>query len=109
MRELIIGDAQFRRYMDVRWGVDLLSRKGSQKATDGALDPYYFWDPANPEKQQFFTHVDHEAIFGKTQTSGSNEPVENVQPAEAMQAEQTVQATQTGEEIVSREIGEIVL
>ena len=24
MREKIIGDAKFRRYMDVRWGVDLL-------------------------------------------------------------------------------------
>ena len=29
MRELIIGDAEFRKYMDVKWGVDILGRKGS--------------------------------------------------------------------------------
>ena len=29
MREMIIGDAEFRKYMDVKWGVDLLGRVGS--------------------------------------------------------------------------------
>ena len=58
MRELIIGDPEFRRYMDKRWGVDLIGREGSQKATDGGLDAYYFWDPANPEVQKMFEHRD---------------------------------------------------
>ena len=58
LREMIIGDPEFRRYMDKRWGVDILGREGSQKATDGGLDPYYFWDPANPEVQKMFEHKD---------------------------------------------------
>ena len=29
MREKLIGDKEFRKYMDVRWGVDLLGRVGS--------------------------------------------------------------------------------
>ena len=45
MRDLILGDEEFRRYMDVKWGVDLLGREGSERATDGGLDPYYFWAP----------------------------------------------------------------
>ena len=56
MREKVIGDAEFRHYMNVRWGVDLLGRTGSQKSTDGGLDPYYFWNPAKPYQQQFFEH-----------------------------------------------------
>ena len=62
MREMIIGDAEFRRYMDVRWGVDILGRQGSQKATDGGLDPYYFLDPAIKEVQTLSEHQDHNEI-----------------------------------------------
>ena len=29
MREIIFGDAEFRQYMDEKWGVDLLGREGS--------------------------------------------------------------------------------
>ena len=58
MREMIIGDAEYRRYLDKRWGVDILGRDKSQKAIDGGLDTYYFWDPANPEVQKMFEHVD---------------------------------------------------
>ena len=57
MREMIIGDAEFRKYMDVRWGVNLLGQSYSQKGTDGALDPWYFWDPAFIEKQNFNLHL----------------------------------------------------
>ena len=60
MRELIIGDAEFRKYMDVRWGVDLLGQKFSQKGTDAAMDAWYWWDPAIGEKQVFYSHADHE-------------------------------------------------
>ena len=67
MREMIIGDAEFRHYMDVRWGVDMLGRRGGkegiQRATDGGLDPYYFWDPANPRKQAFYRHKDHNEVM----------------------------------------------
>ena len=67
MREMIIGDKEFRHYMDVRWGVDMLGQKGgkegSTRAADGGLDPYYFWDPANPFKQSFFTHHDHNSVM----------------------------------------------
>ena len=47
---MIVGDEEFRRYMDKRWGVDLLGWEETQRAKDGGLDPYYFWDPAVPEK-----------------------------------------------------------
>ena len=50
MRELIIGDKEFRQYMDKKWGINLLGRKHSKKATDAAIDPYFFWDPATPFK-----------------------------------------------------------
>ena len=63
MREMIIGDAEFRKYMDVRWGVDLLSRKFSQKGTDGGMDAWYWWDPGYKEKQMFYSHVDHDKIW----------------------------------------------
>ena len=42
---MIFGDEGFRHYMDERWGVDLLGRQGSKRATDGGLDSYYFWFP----------------------------------------------------------------
>ena len=45
MRETIVGDTEYRRYMDSKWGVDLLGREGNKIATDCGLDPYYFWDP----------------------------------------------------------------
>ena len=44
MREEIFGDEEYRRYMDSKWGVDLLGQKATKKAVDGGLDPYYFWD-----------------------------------------------------------------
>ena len=44
MREMIFGDEEYRRYMDERWGIDLLGGKGNKKAIDAGLDPYYFWD-----------------------------------------------------------------
>ena len=50
IRETIVGDPEFRQYMDAKWGVNLLSWKTSQRAKDAGLDPYYFWDPANPPK-----------------------------------------------------------
>ena len=43
VRSLIMGDEKFRRYMDVKWGVDLFGRQGSQRATDGGLDSFYFF------------------------------------------------------------------
>ena len=45
MRDLIFADEEYRRYMDEKWGVDLLGRKGSERAANGGLDPYYFWYP----------------------------------------------------------------
>jgi len=29
MREMIIGDAEYRKYMSDKWGVDLFGREGS--------------------------------------------------------------------------------
>ena len=48
--------------MDVKWGVDLLGRQGSQKATEGGLDPYYFWAPYIKKNDAMYLHVDHEEI-----------------------------------------------
>lgn len=63
MRELIIGDADFRQYMDLRWGIDLLGRKGSRKATDAAMDSYYFFNPATPHTKGYnFIHKDHQSV-----------------------------------------------
>ena len=52
MREIIVGDTEFRRYMDSKWGIDLLGRIGNQMAYDCGLDPYYFWDPKPPPQNQ---------------------------------------------------------
>ena len=58
---MILGDAEFRHYMYRRWGIDYLGREGSQKATDGGLDPYYFWDVADPDEYKSYgEHNDHE-------------------------------------------------
>ena len=45
IRHQIFKDAEFREYMDEKWGVDLLGRKVNKKSVDAGLDPYYFWDP----------------------------------------------------------------
>ena len=45
MRETIFGDIEYRRHMDVKWGIDLLGRKSSLKAINAGLDPYYFFNP----------------------------------------------------------------
>ena len=60
MRGLIMGDEKFRRYMDVKWGVDLLGRRGSQRATDGGLDSFYFFDTHRIKKDVLSAHADHE-------------------------------------------------
>ena len=62
MRDLLFGDDEFRRYMDVKWGVDLLGRKGSQRATDAGLDPYYFWAAHIKRKDVAYLHADNEEI-----------------------------------------------
>ena len=62
MRELIIGDADFRHYMNVKWGIDLLGRKGSRKARNAAMDPYYFWSPVNREDKSLYLHNDHQSV-----------------------------------------------
>ena len=45
MRETIFGDIEYRRHMDVKWGIDLLGRKSNTKGVNAGLDHYYFFNP----------------------------------------------------------------
>ena len=42
VRELVLNDAEFVSHMGTERGVDLTSKKGSEKANCGGLDPQYF-------------------------------------------------------------------
>ena len=38
------------RYLDEEWGIDILGKAGTQKALNGGIDPWFFYDK-NEEKE----------------------------------------------------------
>ena len=39
----MFADKDYRHFMDMKWGIDLLGQQATQKNADCGLDNYYFW------------------------------------------------------------------